>query len=1218
MASRRPVQIRLEQCRRRVDDIHSTDHLAHRRPRRDVEPLLPAPATDSEAGATVGGDSVREGFSFTFLDRTLRAGAATDGQGAPPLPDTGPFVLRRLIGQGGQGEVWEAWQASLDREVAVKIHRRGDPGAFLDEAMLTAGLDHPNIVPVLDLGSLGGPEDTSTPVMAMKRVRGVRWDELISLERDPGFVPGHEYWARHLGILRSVCNAVAYAHSRGILHLDLKPSQVIVGEFGEVYLMDWGIAARFDDRSYRGRHVDRIAGPLGTPGYMAPEQALGDAMSIGIPTDVYLLGAMAYHLAMGHAPHPGLSTGDLISNARQNTIVPLHETLPAPFAAIVSRAMSTQPSARHASVEEFRAAIDAFLGEATYRREAEALLAACRVDAAGLGGLDYDALTDLERRLDRTQVLAPDLAGVDALRDEVLAAHARKAVQKGDLELARLLAYRVRTSGLRDAAVRAVESSLAERQARERQRILARRLALVALAALVVVLGVSSYSLLRARNVAVGERERAEQALEQSLRDVARASLKAAAADLQRSRPTAAREALVRTPAHLRGWEWGYLASGAAPEVRLLRPRSETYLDLAMSADESILAARRDGDGALVVLDPQDSGTGALVDNSTAWQCLEPYGESGIVAGGEDGRVAYFGRSGKERDISLGEASVRLLANDEAGRVVAADASGRVWCIDADGPPRELWQAPAGITALEARGEAIAIGTEDGRIWHTADAAQSPPVASRELHRAGVSGLAWQPDGGLIASWAIDASLQQPTSDPRLILHEPGNPAPSFVGTGDGFAVTAVSWTPDGQTLLVATSSIELYLMSPAGEVRSSMNLSIGIMNAVQATESGLLATQTRQRVEVYNLRTRGLRRSMAVDSRRVLDWAVGRQGIYVCGRDGGLGEWRWDRPEHQRYLSLYPDRVLSVDIAARAPRMATAHQIGFVGVWQLDAERHQRVAEIWMEGVVNQVCIDDEARSIAALVDNEEIRFIDHFSPGDAAQRRWPLDKPATAIALAADGRTTIASQAKGGLVRGDGLVDQPFVPVGDPTVVYGVLEFAPDGSLLAARPDGRVDVLAPDTLSVERQFAGHTQAVRSISFPSEGGLLLTASEDETAVLWRWADSQRLAVFRGTHAGPVNDALMTPDGRRVITACADSSVRVFDRETQVELFNNEIHNYGVLALEYVARGDYLISSGQDGRLRWWVPVPWDRGDLVLDAPPPRPLIVTARPITGS
>jgi serine/threonine protein kinase len=196
------------------------------------------------------------------------------------------YELVSILGRGGMGVVYLARDTALDREVALKIFDRAPGDA--NEARLIARLEHPGIVPVHDFGEL--PDGRL--FYAMKLVRGDRLDRWMG--------DGREISER-LGVFLRVCDAVAFAHAHGVVHRDLKPANVMVGEFGEVLVLDWGIAAELSSAD-RGadsfRNGDSIAG---TPDYMAPEQARGDA-AVDHRADVFALGAMLAGIAAGSAP----------------------------------------------------------------------------------------------------------------------------------------------------------------------------------------------------------------------------------------------------------------------------------------------------------------------------------------------------------------------------------------------------------------------------------------------------------------------------------------------------------------------------------------------------------------------------------------------------------------------------------------------------------------------------------------------------------------------------------------------------------------------------------------------------------------------------------------------------------------------------------------------------------------------------------------------------
>lgn len=278
------------------------------------------------------------------------------------------------LGQGGMGVVQLAVQRSLGREVAAKTlkpeGRNEEAKAQLArEALVTGALEHPNIVPVHDVTM----EPDGTPVVVLKRIEGRSWDALLAA---PDHVEDRRFrrdpLAWHLGVLIAVCKAIELAHERGILHRDLKPGNVMVGRHGEVYVVDWGIAATVDaNADPRLPRVDRRI--VGTPAYIAPEMLLGDTSAIGRATDVYLLGAVLYELVAGHPPHHGGSLALVIASAMQGP-PPLPTTVADDLRAICARAMERAPAARFASVAELRAALEDHLehrASAALAREAE-------------------------------------------------------------------------------------------------------------------------------------------------------------------------------------------------------------------------------------------------------------------------------------------------------------------------------------------------------------------------------------------------------------------------------------------------------------------------------------------------------------------------------------------------------------------------------------------------------------------------------------------------------------------------------------------------------------------------------------------------------------------------------------------------------------------------------------------------------------------------------
>lgn len=277
------------------------------------------------------------------------------------------LTLGAAIGEGGMGLVRAAEQVALGREVAVKTvrqelrssgTRQGEATlALLREAWVTGQLEHPAVVPVHTLGR----DDEGTPLLVMKRIVGRSWAELMA---DPTLLPEEaraDPLRYHLEVLIAVCNAIAFAHSRRVLHRDIKPDNVMIGAFGEVYVLDWGLAVALPDGDPRLPSRSEIRGIAGTPHFMAPEMVAVEVAKIDERTDVYLLGATLHLLLTGTPRHAGRTAMEILAAAWRSPPYGYDLTIPEELGTICNRATAADPAARFADVPSFRAALTAYL-----------------------------------------------------------------------------------------------------------------------------------------------------------------------------------------------------------------------------------------------------------------------------------------------------------------------------------------------------------------------------------------------------------------------------------------------------------------------------------------------------------------------------------------------------------------------------------------------------------------------------------------------------------------------------------------------------------------------------------------------------------------------------------------------------------------------------------------------------------------------------------------
>jgi serine/threonine-protein kinase len=270
------------------------------------------------------------------------------------LPNSlGDYELREEIGRGGMGIVYRARQISLDRDVALKLILRGnlataqDQARFQAEAQAAAQLDHPHIVPIYEVDSHDGLGYFTMPL-----VEGVT----LSSRMADGLLPNREA----AGLVMKIARAIHYAHGRGVVHRDLKPANILLDRQGEPHVTDFGLAKRL----HADESLTRTGSIMGTPLYMAPEQAGGNRGAIGPACDIYSLGAILYALVTGRPPIQGPSPVDtLLMVLEQDPLPPrlLNRQLDRDLEMIILRCLQKPPELRYATADELANDLQSYL-----------------------------------------------------------------------------------------------------------------------------------------------------------------------------------------------------------------------------------------------------------------------------------------------------------------------------------------------------------------------------------------------------------------------------------------------------------------------------------------------------------------------------------------------------------------------------------------------------------------------------------------------------------------------------------------------------------------------------------------------------------------------------------------------------------------------------------------------------------------------------------------
>ncbi len=307
----------------------------------------------------------------TIVDDATRATNSADvGEGQPvvaPLPGGDRYRILRILGEGGMSRVYLVLDHDLRREVALKVlrvHGREMRERFLEEAQVVAQLEHPNIVPLYDIGQVG----TDRMFCTMRYVRGQALRTVLYNLRDGVADAVRTYsLTRLMQIFLQVAQAVGYAHAKGVVHRDLKPGNVMLGEHGEVQVLDWGLAKVLDHRSVETSasiEITRAGQILGTPAYMAPEQV--DGSEVDQRADVYALGVMLYELLTLKLPIYRPTMRALMAALLTETPPWPHEVvpdrqIPSELEHICMRALEKEASMRHQNAREMAEAVQGWL-----------------------------------------------------------------------------------------------------------------------------------------------------------------------------------------------------------------------------------------------------------------------------------------------------------------------------------------------------------------------------------------------------------------------------------------------------------------------------------------------------------------------------------------------------------------------------------------------------------------------------------------------------------------------------------------------------------------------------------------------------------------------------------------------------------------------------------------------------------------------------------------
>lgn len=1083
------------------------------------------------------------------------------------------YELLGVIGEGGMGVVYSARQASIDRHVAIKMLKPEAAGdaerreKFLSEAVVTGDLDHPNIVPIYDLGT----NEQNALFYAMKRVQGTPWSSVIADKTQ----------AENLSILLRVADAVGFAHSRGIVHRDLKPENVMLGEYGEVLVMDWGLA--LSTPAFRkAESITQSTSMGGTPAYMAPEMAMGPIDRVGPLADVYLLGAILYEIITGKPPHAGQSVMTCLHAAARNEIQPTQAS--GELLEIALHAMAADPAARYQSVREFQNAVR------EYQDHSESIALAARAEYDLQTAIATDHYQTFARALfafEEAEALWPGNEGARQGARAARLAYARCAERKADYDLGASLLTDADPE--QQALRQTILAAARERDARQGRLRNAKRLLVALAATMVVVVSAAYFQVRRDRDLAVAaehqatiERDKAEVArseaeaarqeeahqkqvaqqatlvAEQKRKDEAAARREAeaaqaaavaarraeeyeayvariglAAARIDENSFGYAEDLLAQCPADFRNWEWGRLKFLCQQSVRTFA--TQAPIDgVAYSPDgRKFVSGGWDGQVRIWSTDTgqllQSLPYGDLYVHGVAWS---PDGTHFAAAGSDPhGEVKIWNAESGQRVQSIAghqNSALSVTFSKDGRRLLSTsyDNTARLWEVASgselrsfDGHSWWVWSAAFSPDETE-----VATASQDGtvRLWQVTKPAEGEAAPPKVFtgHRGPVFAVAFSHDGKLVASGGYDH---------RVLLWNPEQIKPFdyeeiLSGTG---AASSPFEALDGHT--AAVRSLE-FSADDRMLVSGSHDNTIRIWNVARRTPMKTLRGHAGWvRCSRFSPDGRDILSGSHDHDARI--WSI-----------GGYEEMRVLRA---RTLAGHDDAVLSAVFSPDGRLIATASRDRTAKTWDVASGNELKTFREGHEFLAsNAVFSHDGRRLLTAAIDN--------------STRMWDVATGTQQFVLEGTGRSAAVA-------------------------------ISPDDSLILTGSDRRDIRLWSATdgklLHTLDQFPGEISAV---AFNATGDRFATGDVVGRVRLWDTTTRKQLWVSNA-HNGRITSAVFLPDGKRLLTACIDKTVGQWDVGSGKERKDLLLkHPQAVTSLAIDPHGQFAATSAADHVARLW------------------------------
>ena len=1104
--------------------------------------------------------------------RSVRPAPADELATIDPPDADGRFRILRPHAKGGLGVVYVAHDREVNRQVALKeiqFARAGDPDSrarFLLEAEITGGLEHPGIVPIYGLGTYAD----GRPYYAMRFIQGDSLKDAVD-RFHAADKPGRDATERDLALRQllrrfiDVCNAIDYAHSKGVLHRDLKPGNIMLGKFGETLVVDWGLAkatgvlepgrsrlsteaseAPLRPASSSGSDPTQMGSAIGTPAFMSPEQAEGRLDLLGPATDVYSLGATLYYVLTGKAAFEGdlLQVLDAVRKGAFPKPRQAKSAIDEGLEAVCLKAMARPLGDRYVSASALRKDVENWVADAPVEARPDPLRVKMR------------------RWLVRNKVVAAATFATTLVGAAFLAILAFVNAQAYDRErtlAASEGAAKVTAESERRSAFEAKEQAEKQKAFADEQAKIARQQTALA-------------------------QKRTEELTIQMRKEAAMTAL-AASQELQMQHPTAAAALLDRIPKIDRGWEWNYLRRALDGSYATLYGHTDRVTTVAFSHDDRWLVSG-DVRGTVKVW---DSRTGAEVH-----RLLRTLGIGSIAFSFDDAQIAI----------------------QEGFRVTLWDAAS--WTKISETETRAF--------AFHPKTNRLATGVGGiVRLWDSRSGQQIKVIGGSKEE---IAALAYSPDGSQLALHGQFGDLRMvnaesgnlvrvlfDTSSEDLVLEDvqkeanapsdpktkpdpkresdpaPNGPIPNQQEPDKSPKKTSSVSPRESSTVLPETEFVSLpspLLDNPVEAATGALLIMGGATRRmISFSPDGNLLAVHRDQVELWDAHSGKVLRTL-IGTSDVTSFAFSPDGAWLscASGDGTIKIWDVAKGSEVHRCMGHKRTATSVAFSPDGQRMASGGDDGTVKLWA--GWRIQGGFPGYYSDVLSIAFTSDGNRVVIGTGQGVEMRDVfegsvlwrsaghsnevttvavspddRHVISGsaDKTMKLWDLrtgNELATfrghtagiqSVAFSSDGRF-VASGSRDHSVRlWNATTGTEIATFRDHENVVNGVRFFPDGRLASASDDGTIKIWTTDPPALKSTLHGHAKAVTFLEFIRSGTQFVSGSADQSVKIWDAANLSEVAQFR---TGSMGLTAISPDGRWLAIS-GGSSVRLLDRQIGAE-----------------------------------------------------------------